>query len=246
MESTWGRRFFADRKWKDGRQLDRALQVLELADLDVAGTTFVDIGAHLGTTTVQALRRHGFRSALAFEPEPENFRILRANLAANGLYEAVRAFNVALSNRVGSGELEVFDRGSATHTLVGHGQPGGRSLQVPVTTFDRLVAEGAVDPDEAGLLWVDVEGAEIDVLEGASTLLQRSVPIVIEVSRGDRYRAGLRTDVLVEMLAATYTHYVDLKPMNAARRAFAPLSALTDLPLRPKPKIEVLVARLPR
>jgi FkbM family methyltransferase len=45
------------------------------------------------------------------------------------------------------------------------------------TTLDTLAEEGTVDVDEVGLLWLDVEGHELDVLTGATTLLERSVPM---------------------------------------------------------------------
>ena len=91
-------------------QLDKAMLALGLAGIDPAGTTFVDIGAHVGTSTIRALRRHGLASALCFEPEPYNFRILRANLAVNNLDGVVRTFNVALSNHEGRAPLRLKKR----------------------------------------------------------------------------------------------------------------------------------------
>lgn len=242
-ESTYGRRLFASRRWKDDRQLDRTLRALRLADLELARRTFVDIGAHVGTSTIQALRRYGFTSALAFEPEPENFRILRANLAANGLDAFVRVFNVALSNRVGSGELGIRDRGSATHRLLRGGEPVPRTLRVPVTTFDSLAADGAVDPDEAGLLWIDVEGSEVEVLEGARTLVERSVPMVIEFNPR-RFRAAGRLESFLDLLCPSYTHFFNLKPTFSSERSFEQLSEIEKLLFRHRKKTDLLVVRL--
>src|SRR5215204_2368895 len=49
------------------------------------GGCFLDIGANIGTATVTAFRQAGFAGAICFEPLPENHRLLRENLAANGL-----------------------------------------------------------------------------------------------------------------------------------------------------------------
>ena len=243
MESTFGRKLFARRQWRDDHQLDRTLRALKLADLQLVRTTFVDIGAHVGTSTIQALRRYGFTSALAFEPEPENFRILRANLAANGLDERVRVFNVALSNRVGSSALEVRDRGSGEHKLVRDGEQVANAIRVPLTTFDTLAKEGAVDPDEAGLVWIDVEGSEIDVLEGARTLLERSLPMVIEfVWRRYREEPG-RLESLIDLLTPSHTHFFSVKPKFRSDRVFEPLSAIHALPRRNE-RANLLVVRL--
>jgi FkbM family methyltransferase len=243
-ESTYGRRLFANRQWADDRQLDRTLRALSLADLKLGGTTFVDIGAHIGTTTIQALKRYGFTSALAFEPDPENFRILRANLAANGLDGLVRAFNVAISNRVGTGQLQVSSRGAATHKLLSDGDLAPQALPVPVTTFDRLAAEGSVDLDDVGLLWIDVEGSEIKVLKGARTLLDRSVPIVIEFSPR-RFRVAGQLESLVDILSPSYTHFLDLKQSSSSTLGFEPLCATEELLSRHRKKTDLLVVRLP-
>src|ERR1051326_7407373 len=70
---------FLKAEWKEQRHLQRAVHAL--ARLRVpppprpgappTGTVFVDVGAHVGTTAIAAVRRFGFATALACEPEPE-------------------------------------------------------------------------------------------------------------------------------------------------------------------------------
>ena len=60
---------------------------------------FLDVGAHIGKFTILAARLlRGRGQVLAFEPEPENFRMLRANVELNRV-ENVRLFPVALRQR---------------------------------------------------------------------------------------------------------------------------------------------------
>src|SRR4029453_8396239 len=49
---------------------------------------FVDIGAHIGTHMIYALRTGRFARVIAFEPEPRNAALLAKNLEANGLSHA--------------------------------------------------------------------------------------------------------------------------------------------------------------
>src|SRR4051794_12767372 len=79
-------------EWKEKRHLQRALELLDRGGTPVPRSLFVDVGAHVGTTAITAVRRFGFEAAVAFEPEQSNFRLLRANLSVNGLEERIRTF----------------------------------------------------------------------------------------------------------------------------------------------------------
>ena len=219
---------FAKVEWKEKRHLERALGVLDRVGVKLRSTTFVDVGAHIGTTTITAVTRFGFESALAFEPELENFRLLRANLGVNGLEQNIRAFNVALSNEVGAGELVLRPTLGSKHRLLKDREAGRKTVSVSLTTLDALVDEGRLDPARVGLLWLDVEGHELEVLQGAGTLLERSVPIVMEfVPR--MLRRNKRLAALHALLAVRYTHVVDLRLRPDHRLEPRSLDALDEL-----------------
>lgn len=151
------------------------------------GKTFMDVGANIGTALVPALRLFGADSAVAFEPEPENYRLLHLNLIANGLDERVRRFPLALSDHTGTSDLELSATNSGDHRMrmpgAGDGDDGESNratIGVPVTRLDDLVASGEVDLSSLGMVWMDVQGHEGHVLAGASTLLDSSIPVVAE------------------------------------------------------------------
>jgi FkbM family methyltransferase len=219
---------FAKREWKEKRHLERALETLAELGLHASRTTFVDVGAHVGTTAITAVRRFGFRSALAFEPELSNFRLLRANLGINGLEADIRTFNVAVSDRVGSAELALRPAIGSKHHLLGADETAGETVRVLLTTLDVLVAQGNLDPAGVGLLWLDVEGHELEVLRGAERLLERSVPIVMEFAPLRLLRNG-RLASLRALLDEHYTHVVDLRPRVNGKPDIRPLEAVPDL-----------------
>ncbi len=238
--SRVGQRRFAQREWREERQLDRAIRALEHVGIR-SGNVFVDVGAHVGTTTVYALVRHGFGSAYCFEPEPQNARVLRANLAANGLESRALVFEAALASTEGSAWLAHDPGGSECHRI-GGGDVGESGIAVKTIAFDALVAAGAAAADDIGLVWVDVEGAEASVFEGAQTLLVRGVPLVVELlfdSEGAERAAAAE-----RLLLGAYTHFLDLWAPDFKEMPFRPLGALGDLAAARRKK-DLLFVRLP-
>ena len=67
---------FLKRSRGEIRSLRRAAAVLGSLGLRSVGGTLIDVGANVGTTTISALREHGFERAVACEPEGRNVRLL--------------------------------------------------------------------------------------------------------------------------------------------------------------------------
>jgi FkbM family methyltransferase len=195
-------KFFAGRKRNELRVLESALRIL-----GGAGGTFVDVGAYLGTATLAALGS-GFASAVAVEPEPATVRLLRANVALNGADDRVRVVAAALSNRAGTADLDLGpgSRGKARLVAGPDDAARGETVEVALTSLDEL----GVEPAEIGLLWLDVEGHEAHVLEGAPRTLAVSPPLVMELYPRLLARAG-SLDRLVPLLERHYTQVADLR-----------------------------------
>jgi FkbM family methyltransferase len=208
--------------------LTRAMECLDGAGIAVSRSTLVNIGANVGTATLAALQA-GFSSVIACEPVTSTFRLLRANLALNGVENSVRTLEVALSNRAGTAVLDL-QRGSGKARLLARPgeSPQGRSQKVRVTTLDDLVAEGVLDPAAVGLLFIDVEGHELHVLEGADSVLHAGVPLIMELNPKLLRLAG-KIDELAGVLARHYTHLVDLRtPSDPALLPLDRLGALIE------------------
>jgi hypothetical protein len=74
-------------------------------------------------------------------------------------------------------------------------------------SLDQLAEQGVIDADTVSLLWLDVQGHEGEVLEGALSLLRRRVPVVFAL----RPRELSRPEVLAELLGRHYDTLVDLR-----------------------------------
>ena len=217
-----GRALFVRGKRPEFAGLERAVQLLTELGLPTGGTTLVDVGANIGTTTVAGLLRHGFSRAVSIEPDPHNLRLLRANVALNDLEGRVEVVAAAASDRRGRlpfarGEQRGRALDGTGALLVGEIGDHG-VLDVDVTTIDEALAERAVDPSAVGLLWLDVQGHEWKALAGAGALLVRRVPVVTAFRPE---LLGADVAALATLADRGYGAFVDLREPNVYGREWA-------------------------
>jgi FkbM family methyltransferase len=206
--------------------------------VDLRTSTMVEVGANIGSTTLLAIRRHGVRDVIAFEPHAGNAALLRHNLLANGLSDRVVVREVALSDRDGTRPLLLSDENSGDHRVVAgtadgvpaaFGEAERRSIDVAVRTWDSIVGGGEIDLDEVGLVWMDVQGHEAHVLAGAETLLRSKIPVVLEYWPYGLRRAG-GLDRLADIIGRHYETFVDLVSLHPDRPpSVMPADALRSL-----------------
>jgi FkbM family methyltransferase len=212
--------------WHGGwqrREIDSAVEVLAAAGKLARDAVFVDVGAHIGTHTVYALRTGRFARAIAFEPEPRNARLLAMNLEANGLSPAALVVPKAAGAAPGTAVLYLHPRNTGAHSLdVPPSIDGRASLEVPVVRVEDALNELGIGPDQVGLAWLDVEGYELQALRGLTKLIERSVPIAFEFTPS-RHSARTRAE-LVALLERHYTTVHSLGRMDAC----APIQMLAS------------------
>jgi len=213
-----GRSLFAKQARGEMNVLARAVKTLgALYGSDaVLGKQFIDVGANIGTTTVPALLQHGFSHALALEPENENYVSLRVNALLNGLEGRIVAVCKAASNRIGTSELIVNPEQGGKHWIATDQRKKARLrsheevVEVETITLDRLAEEGAFDPDRTGMLWIDAQAHEGHIIEGATCLTSRGVPIVLEWDPKALDRMGDRGK-LHEIAEREYSHFAGMR-----------------------------------
>jgi len=136
------------------------------------GDLVVDIGAHVGYFSLLAARQVGPQGKVySFEPDPSNYRLLQRNIEANG-YTNITATQKAISKASGSAQLMLSSRDNGTHSLYAQDSRDADVVTVNLVSLDEfLVDEGWPKVD---LIKMDVEGAEMDALEGMSRLFKES------------------------------------------------------------------------
>lgn len=163
----------------DFAKLQTALAILEREGLPLP-QHLIDVGANIGSIVIPALARGLMQSATAIEPHPNNLRLLRANLALNGLSERVRVLGQAVG---AESNASLFLTESSTNS--GNHSIGRTGLPVPSSRLDDVEC-----PSESALLWMDVEGYEGHALRGAPNLLATGMPVVCEYNTGYLERSG--------------------------------------------------------
>jgi FkbM family methyltransferase len=217
--------------------LDRVLGALQAAGVDSpVGRTLIDVGANVGTTSVAALGAFGFERAVCFEPLPRNRELLGLNLAYNGLEERSTIIEVALSDRAGTAVFEIAPKNPSDGRVrvaeatdgSALGEEDWSTVEVPTATLDSFVESGEVDLDSVGLLWIDAQGHEGQIVAGAKTLMTKPVPLVIEFwPYGLRRSGGL--EELVNAISSTYSRLLDLdKDPPEPPRPAADIAQLAD------------------
>jgi FkbM family methyltransferase len=130
----------------------------------------IDVGAHLGSQLSLFLRLAPQGRHLAFEPVPRKAAWLRRK------FPEVEVHETALGAR--SGEVSFFVNTSRPgySGLHEHHQVGDHRQKITVAQLrlDEVVGQRRFD-----FIKIDVEGAELSVLEGASALLDRCRPAVL-------------------------------------------------------------------
>lgn len=187
---------------------------------------FLDLGANIGTTGIYFLRNIAPNlKLLAFEPDPENFKMHRVNLILNELDGVTDLVNCGLGDEVG--ELMLYNNGN---------NPGARGFirhekstpisTVKITPLDDYLAEKNIAAQSVKYIWIDTEGFEPQVLLGAKNLLtENPAPIFVEFNLG-AWRKSDCFDEFFALLAKNYSHFINFA---GGKEILYPLDALRTL-----------------
>lgn len=139
------------------------------------GMTIIDIGANLGYYTAIASRLTGDRGlVVAFEPEPNFFKLLSRNISRNDLKNVVN-FELAIAEKNGLTNLYLSNENKGHNSLI-NSEELKSSVQVKTTTLDDFLASQNIAKTD--IIKMDVEGAEILALEGMRDTLIKHQPLL--------------------------------------------------------------------
>ncbi len=152
------------------------------------GYTLVDGGANFGYWSVLATSKpFGSQTAVAIEASPANAIRLRANARLNG--DRFTCLNAAIG-AASAGYATIVGRKHESLAAVPTEHAG--PAQVRMVSIDRLVEDGLVSNDRPCVLKLDVEGLEIEALNGARGLLGGDTVAICEDHGADRSHAVTR------------------------------------------------------
>jgi FkbM family methyltransferase len=139
-----------------------------------ADALVLDVGANIGAVSLYWLARSPSLRVHAYEPNPSARETLLLNVKANGVERRLEVFAEAIGRE--PGELELWVN-VPTHESTGYSAEspveGAWRATVPVVGIDAAWERTGRRP--VWLLKIDTEGAEGDILDGASPEMLRSV-----------------------------------------------------------------------
>src|SRR5215207_2802477 len=156
------------------------------------GDIVVDIGAHMGRYTIISSKRVGANGkVVAIEAHPSNFEMLKSNIKLNQLTNVI-PLNYAAYSKETKIKLYLPDVESGYtiyNTIMSNrARTEDKFVEVSANTLDYLLQLNEIT--DVNWVKIDVEGAEFEVLKGASNVLSKSkdIALLIEVHGLDNHR----------------------------------------------------------
>jgi FkbM family methyltransferase len=161
------------------------------------GSLAIDVGANVGFFSVRFAQWVGpSGEVIAIEPEGRNYDSLISALKRKGLVGRVRALRAAAAAASGATFLEINSLHPADHKI----SRDGTGIEVDAVTLDGVVSGKAIL--RPGLIKIDVQGAEMLVLQGASDILKVSGPaLFIELHEEGLLRFGTSVSAILDHLS---------------------------------------------
>lgn len=150
------------------------------------GMTIVDAGANLGYYALLEAAIVGEKGKIyAIEPIPRNFDILNKNIKVNNYEEIVDTFEIAVSNRSGISKIAVTEASNEASMVTTDqrsesyddmlGEMTKREIEIRTITLDEFLE----DKRPADYIRMDIEGYEVEALEGMHKTLRSDRPLTL-------------------------------------------------------------------
>ena len=171
------------------------------------GMTVVDAGAHFGYYSLLFAKLVGPQGDVyAFEPDKTSFNILNNNIKLNN-FDNVKTFNLALSNKKGKEKFYIYKKDLGINSLLPDVNKYKYYYSVDTDLLDNIIKEKSVDFTK-----IDVEGAELMVLEGMNKIIKnnRNFKIILELSPKIIRKTGYNLDNFFTNLLSKDLNFYDI------------------------------------
>lgn len=139
----------------------------------VKNKAILDIGANIGNHTLYYILECGAGSVYCFEPIKDTFEILKKNVEINCVENIAHLFNKGVGKVSCNAKVSIYDKENIGGTMIEPSETGN----IEIISIDELKIV-----EDIGLVKIDVEGFEIEVLKGMMKTLYKNKPyITIEI-----------------------------------------------------------------
>ncbi len=142
------------------------------------GEVTYDIGANIGLYTLALSIHQPTNQVYAFEPSPDTFAKLTANLLLNKTSSNVKPLQVAIGNTNGEVNFMISSEQERSSLFTSEASFGvaevKKTIKVTVRTLDSFI--GQLPPPRH--IKIDAEGSEAIILEGAAETIRKYKPLL--------------------------------------------------------------------
>ncbi|RYF96622.1 MAG: FkbM family methyltransferase [Chitinophagaceae bacterium] len=195
------------------------------------GMTVIDIGAHIGLTSVIIARYLKSTGKIyAFEPTPTTCDVLKETIRINKLQNVIIPVQAALSDKSGKTQFYISDHSADnSNSLVNNNRRDRKESHVDVILYSLDDFMRQNDVKAAGFIKIDAEGAEFQVLKGMKETIERYAPKMILSLHPYSIKNG--GDSLEEIwdLVKSHGYHVELDGRELERQEFVSKPDLFDV-----------------
>lgn len=170
------------------------VQTLQLEEGDLV----FDVGANIGWYSCVLSRHAPGAEIFCFEPDPENFELLRWNLEQNASTR-VHPVQMGIGERTETRRLHLYKASNVgRHSMLDIHE--GPAIDVRVTSLDEFVRERELDVERVKFLKIDIEGFEYFAFRGTQDVLEHLPLMLAEFSPGYMRAGGVEPADLLRLL----------------------------------------------
>lgn len=129
---------------------------------------FFDVGANIGQTATDIAEQYGDAIIHSFEPVPATFKQLQAKTAK---WQQIHIHNTAMSNSKGMASITANPLSGQNTLELSRKGDASNQITIQTNTIDNFCNEHSLQRIDC--LKIDTEGHELEVLEGAKSLLEQ-------------------------------------------------------------------------
>lgn len=166
--------------WKSikGKNIENETLLIQYL-MEDKDSVFIDIGANLGQYIFMAERIIPKANIHAFEPHPYLNQRLRK------IFKGIHVHPFAVSRESGQAKFkipffdtkEIHTRGTLKTDYIDNSETTYKLIDVEIVKLDEMVRK--LNPHKISMIKIDVEGAEMDVIEGAWDVIRNYSPVLI-------------------------------------------------------------------
>ena len=183
----------------------KSLKILKKEKIKI----LINLGGHVGTSIIPLIQKGYFSSGISFEPSVNNYKLLDANILINGLENKITTYNLAIGSKTSTGKMFTGEKDNTGDFRVfnekRHLDDVNIFEKVSIVPLDNYWVS---ELKNECLILIDIQGHELEALEGASKFIENKIPIIMELSP---YLLKEDSNLKMFLLLKNYEYIVDLR-----------------------------------